>query len=61
MEWSIKAGSGVGFVVEILGRLMPGSSSVPEKSTENEESQKLQTPRFEGSTAPHCTQVFVTG
>jgi hypothetical protein len=37
------------------------NSSEEEKSAENEDSQKLQFRTLEGSTAPHCKQVFVTG
>ena len=41
--------------------LMLRFSSIDEKSTEKEESQKLQARMLEGSTAPQCKQVFVTG
>jgi hypothetical protein len=36
-------------------------SSVKEKPTENDESQKWQTRTLDGNTAPHCEHVFVTG
>jgi hypothetical protein len=61
MKLSIKADPGAGIDLSFLRGLAPESSSEEEKSTENEESQKLQTPALDGSTAPHCKQVLVTG
>jgi len=61
MDLSIEADPGGGFGLAFPRGLTPESSSEEEKSTENEESQKLQTPALDGSTAPHCKQVLVTG
>jgi hypothetical protein len=40
---------------------MSEDSSQEEEQTEKDESQKLQARTLDGSTAPHCEHVFVTG
>ncbi len=64
-EWALE-GSIPGWVASALrARFAPvwlfKGSSTEEKLTEKDESQNLHVRTLDGSTAPHCEHVFVTG